>query len=120
MHTSLLQFRAHHMATKIVAMICGQQEGHLCCVDNAYSTSMAEASEGDSCRRVTPSYCQVVCPRHWSQVAGIGVSSSVEKSLDWIAFALVFLGFFLLIYRTAFLSLFFQGLVCKIYPPLDN
>jgi hypothetical protein len=52
-------------------------------------------------------------PGSWSQVAGIGVSSSVEKSLDWIAFALVFPGFFLLIYRTAFLSLFFKVLFVK-------
>jgi hypothetical protein len=115
MRTSLLQLRAHHMATKFVAMICGQQEGHFCCcVGSGYSTSMAEASGGDPCRRVTPPGCQVVCPRqlvaggrHRSLIVG-----GEEPGLDrvWLSFP----GFFLLFSRTTFHSLFFKVLLVNV------
>jgi hypothetical protein len=61
MHIPLLQIGAHHMASLLVAMICGQDGSHLsrCCA-SASTTSMAKALEGDPCRRSTPPGCQVV------------------------------------------------------------
>jgi hypothetical protein len=83
MCTPLLQYGAHHMANMLIAMIRGQEEGHYCrCCVNASTTSMAEGFEEDPCRRDTPSRCQVFVPGSWSWVAGIGISSSVEKVLD--------------------------------------
>jgi hypothetical protein len=61
MHTTLLLFGAHHMAILFGAMISGQERSHIrrCC-SSVSATSMAEAFEGDPCRRVTPPGCQVV------------------------------------------------------------
>jgi hypothetical protein len=56
-------------------------------------------------------------PGSWSQEAGIGVSSSVEKSLDWIAFALLFPGFFN--FQASFSFCIFQGLIIK-YTAAEN
>jgi hypothetical protein len=107
------------MVTKLVVMIYGHLEGHLCrCVESGFSTSMVEASEGDPCRRVTPPDYQVVCPRQ--SVAGGRhrrlVIGGKDPALDRVC--LLSLGFFLLISRPAFIYVVFQGLCCKMYPPL--
>jgi hypothetical protein len=108
------------MATKLVVMICGHLEGHFCrCVESGFSTSMAEASEGDPCQRVTPPDCQVVC--HRQLVAGGRhrrlVVGGEDPGLDRAR--LLFPGFFLLISGPTFIYILFQALGCKMYPPLE-
>jgi hypothetical protein len=83
------------MPTKIVVMIRGHLEGHLArCADSGVSTSMAEALEGDPCRRYAPPGCQGVCPRQSVEGGRHRVSSSVEKTLYLIAFSFFLQGAF--------------------------
>jgi hypothetical protein len=112
----LLHLGVFYMADKLAAMIFGRSGGpsrRRCA--GVSSTSYEEAPSGDARRISASSRGQVVRPRRRKKT-GDGISQSVERTEDSIAFSTFFLGSFVLIVRTTLYLFIFQGPVCKIVP----
>jgi hypothetical protein len=117
----LLHDGAHHMANKLVAMICGLDDGHFSrCFASASTTSLLEALKKiptgathlPAAKWFRPRQ-QVAGGRHRSLIAG-----GEDSGLDRVS--VFFLGSFLLFARTCFPFVFLQGPLCKMYPSLGN
>jgi hypothetical protein len=103
MHTPLLHDGAHHMAYKLVAMICGHEDDHFShCLASTSTTSLMQASEEDPTGTTRLPVAKWFRPRR--QVAGGRhrnlVAGGEDSILDRVF--VLFPGSFLLFARTSF------------------
>jgi hypothetical protein len=119
MHIPLLQIGAYHMANLMVAMICSQDGSHFSrCYDSASTTSMAEALEGDPCRRASPPGCQVVSsPAVGCRWLATAPRRRWRRSWPRLLFCFVSRVFFVN-FQDRFVVPDHLGPCCKMYPPL--
>ena len=115
---NLLLFRAQQMADRAVAMICGWcRSSH--CFDGALSTSKTEAPDGVLGRRFTPPSHQVVRPRLLVAGGRRRDSNNIDaggEDSELDCFSVFLAGSFLLKSEDQFVTFFFQGPSCNLYP----